>query len=95
MEIALEAGAEDIKDEGATFDVITDPNDFESVKEAVDNASIKCEFTEVTMIPQDSVSLEGEEAIKMCNFMEALDDCDDVQKFYSNADIPDNIFENM
>lgn len=95
MEIVLDAGAEDIKDEGKSFDVITDPNDFEAVKQACDNASIKHEFAEVTMIPKDSVSLEGEDAVKMCKFMEALDDCDDVQKFYSNADIPDEIFENL
>ncbi|MCK5313439.1 MAG: YebC/PmpR family DNA-binding transcriptional regulator, partial [Desulfobacteraceae bacterium] len=95
MEIALEAGAEDIKDEGKSFDVITDPNDFEAVKEAIDNASIKYEFAEITMIPQDLVGLEGEDAEKMCKFMDALDDCDDVQKFYSNADIPDEVFENL
>ncbi|MCP3901415.1 MAG: YebC/PmpR family DNA-binding transcriptional regulator [Desulfobacteraceae bacterium] len=95
MEIALDAGAEDIKDEGKTFDVITEPNDFEAVKKAIDDSSINCEFAEITMIPQDLVSLEGEEAEKMCKFMDALDDCDDVQKFYSNADIPDEVFENL
>jgi YebC/PmpR family DNA-binding regulatory protein len=95
MEIALEAGAEDIKDEGKSFDVITDPNDFDDVKQAIDNASITYEFGEVTMIPQDVVSLEGEDAEKMIKFMDALDDCDDVQKFYSNADIPDEAFDNL
>ncbi len=95
MEIALEAGAEDIKDEGKTFDVVTDPNDFEPVKEAIEKADIKHEIAEITMIPQDLKSLEGEDAEKMCRFMEALDDCDDVQKFYSNADIPDDILENL
>lgn len=95
MEIALEAGAEDIKDDDKTFDVITAPNDFETVKEAVDNASIKYEIAEITMVPQELKSLEGEEAEKMVTFMEALDDCDDIQKFYSNADIPDEFFDNL
>ncbi|MDY0375949.1 MAG: YebC/PmpR family DNA-binding transcriptional regulator [Desulfobacterium sp.] len=95
MEIALEAGAEDVKDEGDCFEIITDPADFDIVKEAVEAADIKIEMAEVTMIPQTQTSLEGKEAEQMVRFMEALDDCDDIQKFYTNADIPDEVFDAM
>ncbi len=95
MEIALDAGAEDVKDEGDCFEVITAPEDFEAVRDAIDNASIKYDMAEITMIPQTQTKLEGKTAEQMCRFMEALDDCDDVQKFYSNADIPDEILNNM
>lgn len=95
MELALEAGAEDVTDEGDCFDIITDPGDFEAVKEVIDNASIKYDIAEVTMIPQTQTKLEGKEAEQMCRFMEALDDCDDIQHFYSNADIPDEVLNSM
>ncbi|MFO7750284.1 MAG: YebC/PmpR family DNA-binding transcriptional regulator [Desulfobacteraceae bacterium] len=95
MEIALEAGAEDVKDEGDTFEVITEPDDFEAVKEALENASIAWDFAEITMIPQTQTKVEGKEAEQMCRFMEALDDCDDIQNFYSNADIPDEVLNAM
>ena len=95
MEVALEAGAEDIKDEGDVFEIITTPDDFDAVKEAVDAAQIKCQMAEITMLPQNMTAVEGKEAEQTIRFMEALDDCDDVQKFYTNADIPDEAFENM
>lgn len=95
MEIALEAGAEDVKDEGDCFEVITDPADFETVKEAIDNASIEYEVAEITMIPQTQTRVEGKDAEQMIKFMNAMDDCDDIQKFYSNADIPDEVMNAM
>ena len=95
MEVALDAGAEDIKEETDSFEIITEPADFEAVKEAVDAAEIKYEMAEITMIPQNMTKVEGKEAEQMINFMEALDDCDDIQKFYSNADIPDEAFDSM
>jgi YebC/PmpR family DNA-binding regulatory protein len=95
MEVALEAGAEDIKEEDDTFDIITEPEDFDAVKDAVDNASIKYEVAEITMIPQNYTKVEGKEAEQMCKFMESLDDCDDVQNFYSNADIPDEVLNEL
>ena len=95
MEVALDAGAEDIKEETDSFEIITDPSDFDAVKEAIDAAGIKYEEAEITMIPQNMTKVEGKEAEQMINFMDALDDCDDVQKFYSNADIPDEVFDAM
>ena len=95
MEVGLEAGAEDVKDEGDCFEVITAPEDFETVKEAMDAAEITYTLAEVTMIPQTQTRLEGKEAEQMVKFMEALDDCDDIQKFYTNADIPDEVLSAM
>ncbi|MBI9092872.1 MAG: YebC/PmpR family DNA-binding transcriptional regulator [Desulfobacterium sp.] len=95
MEVGLDAGAEDVKDEGDCFEIITAPEDFEAVKEAVEGASIKIDLAEVTMIPQTQTRLEGKEAEQMIRFMDALDDCDDIQKFYSNADIPDEVLDAM
>jgi YebC/PmpR family DNA-binding regulatory protein len=95
MEAALEAGAEDIKEDNGNFEVITAPGDFETVKEAIDKASIACIDAEVTMLPQTTTNLSGKEAEQMVRLMEMLEDCDDVQKVYTNADIPDEIFNSM
>lgn len=95
MEIALDAGAEDVKDEGDSFEVITAPEDFLTVKEAVDAAEIPTIMAEVAMIPQNMSELQGKDAEKMIKMMDALDDCDDVQNVHTNADIPDDIAESM
>jgi YebC/PmpR family DNA-binding regulatory protein len=95
MEVALDAGAEDIKDEGDVYEVITEPAEFDAVKNALDKAEIACEMAEITMIPQTMTAVTGKEAEQMVRFMEALDDCDDVQNFYTNADIPDEVYENL
>jgi YebC/PmpR family DNA-binding regulatory protein len=91
MEVALEAGAEDVREDGSNFEVITAPEDFEAVKEAIDAASIATIAAEVTMLPQTMTPLDGDTALKMIKLIDALEDCDDVQKVYTNADIPDDI----
>ncbi|MGD9825456.1 YebC/PmpR family DNA-binding transcriptional regulator [Desulfobacter sp.] len=95
MEVALDAGAEDIKDEGDSFDVLTAPEDFDAVKDAIDGAQIPYEVAEISMVPQNITAVSGKEAEQMVKFMEALDDNDDVQNFYTNADIPDEAFDAM
>ena len=95
MEVALEAGAEDIKEDDTNFEIITAPSDFEAVKEAIDKASIPYIVAEVTMLPQNTTDLAGKEAEQMVRLMEFLDDCDDVQKVHTNADIPEDVFSNM
>jgi transcriptional/translational regulatory protein YebC/TACO1 len=95
MEAALEAGAEDIREDNSNFEVITTPEDFEGVKAAIDNASIPYTVAEVTMLPQSTTFLKGKEAEQMVRLMEALEDCDDVQKVHTNADIPDEIVNNI
>jgi YebC/PmpR family DNA-binding regulatory protein len=91
METALEAGAEDVREDGENFEVITAPEDFEAVKEAIDAAGIAAIEAEVTMLPQNMTPLDGETALKMIKLIDALEDCDDVQKVYTNADIPDDL----
>ncbi len=91
MEIALDAGAEDVRDEDDSFEVITAPEDFEPVKEALESAEIPFADAEVTMLPQNMSPLEGKDAERMMKLMEAMDDCDDVQKVYTNADIPEDM----
>ncbi len=93
MMIALEAGAEDIKAEGDSFEVITAPGDFESVKNAVEEAEIETDLAEVSMIPQTTVKLDGKAALQLLKIMEGLEEHDDVQNVYSNFDIPDDIIE--
>ena len=91
MEAALEAGAEDVREDGSNFEVITAPEDFEAVKEAIEAAQIPFIDAEITMLPQNTTSLEGKEAEQMIRLMDMLDNCDDVQKVYTNADIPDDM----
>jgi len=91
MEVALEAGAEDVREDDSNFEVITAPEDFEGVKAAIDAKEIKYLDAEITMLPQNTTDLKGKEADQMVRLMEMLDDCDDVQKVYTNADIPEDL----
>ncbi|MGA7144288.1 MAG: YebC/PmpR family DNA-binding transcriptional regulator [Desulfobacterales bacterium] len=91
MEVAIDAGAEDVREDNGNYEIITAPKDFEAVKTAVDNASIPYIVAEITMFPQSTVNLQGKEAEQMLNLMEILEDCDDVQKVYTNADIPEEL----
>jgi len=95
MEAVLDAGAEDIREDNSNFEVITAPEDFEAVKAAIDSASISYIVAEVTMLPQSTTFLNGKEAEQMVRLMEALEDCDDVQKVYTSADIPDEIVNSL
>jgi YebC/PmpR family DNA-binding regulatory protein len=91
METALDAGAEDVREDGSNFEVISAPEDFEAVKTAIDEKGIPYLDAEVTMLPQTVTSLQGKEADQMIRLMDMLDDCEDVQKVYTNADIPDEL----
>ena len=93
METAIDAGAEDVREDEDNFEIITEPDDFEAVKEAIDAASISYFDAEITMLPQSTTNLEGKEAEQMVRLMGMLDDCEDVQKVYTNADIPDEMAE--
>lgn len=95
MEIALEAGAEDVREDNGNFEIVSTVEDFESVKAAMDNASVSYEVAEITMLPQTTINLEGEHAEQMYKLMEALEDCEDVQKVHTNADIPDEVISQM
>lgn len=95
FEVALEAGAEDIKEEITTFEVISDIKNFEDVKAALDQNQLGYILAEITMIPKNTVELEGKEAEQMIRLMEVLEEDDDVQKAYANFDISDEILEKM
>lgn len=93
LDLALEAGAEDVKEGETEFEVVAEPADFEAVKGAIDEAGLPYTFAEVTMIPQNTVKLEGKKAEQMLNLMQALEDNDDVSNVYANFDIPDEVME--
>ena len=93
METSIEAGAEDVREDENGFEIITVPEDFETVKAALEAASIPFLEAEITMLPQSTADLKGKEAEQMVRLMESLEDCDDVQKVYTNADIPEEVAE--
>jgi YebC/PmpR family DNA-binding regulatory protein len=95
MEIALDAGAQDIQNEDTGYEIITAPQDFEKVKKALDDKSVKYTTAEVTMVPKSYVKLEGTQAEQMLRLMDALEDNEDVQTVYANFDIPQEIMDKM
>jgi YebC/PmpR family DNA-binding regulatory protein len=95
IEVALDAGALDVKDTGKEFEVTADAAKFEEVKKAVEDAGFKSNLAEVTMVPQNTVRLTGKEAEQMLKLMEGLEDSDDVQKVYANFDIADEEMERL
>jgi transcriptional/translational regulatory protein YebC/TACO1 len=88
MEVALEAGAEDVitDDEGA-IEVLTSPGDFETVKNALEAAGLKPELAEVTMRAENTIDLSGDDAARMQKLLDVLEDLDDVQNVFHNAEI--------
>jgi YebC/PmpR family DNA-binding regulatory protein len=95
MEAVLDAGAEDIRDEESTFEVITSPENFEAVKKALDERKMRYLLAEITMVPKSTVKLEEKHAEQMLRLMDSLEDSDDVQKVYSNFDIADKTLEQI
>lgn len=95
MSIALDAGALDMKNDPKedTYEVITAPEDFNKVKEAVQKANIPAALAEITMLPKNQIRLEGSQAMQMVRLLEALEDHEDVQNIYSNFDMPEEILE--
>ena len=88
MEVALDAGAEDvIADEEGAIEVLTAPGDFEAVKNALEAAGLVAEVAEVTMRPENTVAVTGDDAVKMQKLLDALEDLDDVQNVFHNAEI--------
>ena len=94
MMAAIDAGAEDIKKEDGSFTVYTEPSELETVKEALKKSGIDIEDAKVDMIPQNTVRVEGETAVKVLKLLDALEDLDDVQEVYSNFDMPEEVMSN-
>jgi YebC/PmpR family DNA-binding regulatory protein len=87
MNLVLENGGEDLRDDGESWEVLTDPHAFEPVVEAIKKAGINPESAEIAMVPQNYIKLEGAAANTMLRLLEALDDHDDVQHVWSNFDM--------
>ncbi|MCK4691705.1 MAG: YebC/PmpR family DNA-binding transcriptional regulator [Desulfuromonadales bacterium] len=95
FEAALEAGAEDVKEEGVIIEVITDPADFETVKNTLAEQGLKYQSAEVTMIPQNMNPIEGKQAESLMKMIDVLEDNDDVQNVHANFDISDEELERI
>ena len=96
MLLVLESGAEDFKDEESSFVILTAPEDFEQVKEKLSQQNIPIAVAEVTMVPESTVPVnDPEEAKKLLDLLDALEDQDDVQNVYANYDIPDEIISSL
>ena len=95
LEVALEAGADDVRDQETEWEVVTDPMAFESVKKAIEAKGWKYLEARVGMIPQNTLKLEGGKAEQMLRLMEKLEDNDDVQNVYANFDISDEVMEKL
>ena len=95
MDLVLENGGEDLNDDGENFEVFTDTHNFEKVNEAVRKAGITPAMAEISMIPQNYIKLEGQQAGNMIRLIEALEDHDDVQHVYSNFDVDQKQLEEV
>ena len=87
MNIVLDAGGEDLNDEGDTWEIITEPSAYEAVAQAVRDAKIETVMSEITMIASTYTKLEGPQAAQMVRLIEALEEHDDVNNVYSNFDM--------
>ena len=90
---ALDSGAEDIKTESSLYEITTPVAAFEKVKNALEEASIEIESAEITMIPSNSIQIEGDDAKQVLALIDLLEDYEDVQNVYANFDIPDEFLE--
>ncbi len=95
MGVVLEAGAEDLRDDGDNWEVLSEPSAYETVLEAVKKAGIEPVSSSVSMIPQNYIKLEGAAATQMIRLMEALEEHDDVQNLHSNFDIDQKLLEEV
>ena len=91
MEIALEAGAEDVTNEGEVFEVITSPTLFHKVRDAITAANIATEASEITNLPTSTVPVDVETAQRVLKLIDALEDNDDVQSVSHNAELPESV----
>ena len=93
IDLALELGAEDVLVEEGFFVVLTEVEDFEDVRKGFDEKNVEIVKAEVSMIPSNSVRVEGKPAEHMLKMLDLLEDCDDVQQVHSNFDVDDSVFE--
>jgi YebC/PmpR family DNA-binding regulatory protein len=87
MELALEAGAEDMSEDDGNFEIVTETADFDAVKEAVESSPVEILSAEITMVPSNYVKVEGADVKKLMNLLEHIEENDDVQNIHGNFDI--------
>ena len=91
LEVIMEAGADDLRDGGDSWEVLTEPSDLQAVRQALEGAGIQVASSELTMLPQAGVPVERNKAESVLRLFESLEDLEDVQAVYSNFDIPEEI----
>ncbi len=95
LELALEAGADDLRDAESTWEITTEPAAFAAVRDRIAEAGIPMLSAELTMVPQTTVPVEGGQARQVLALVEALEDLDDVQNVYANFDIPESVMAEL
>ena len=95
MEVGLEAGAEDIVDNGDTYDVQSQPADFDALRQAYEDAGMEYMSAEVSMVPQNTVTVDADAGARLMRLVDAMEDNDDVQNVWANFDLPDDVLEQM
>jgi YebC/PmpR family DNA-binding regulatory protein len=95
LELALEGGAEDLRDSESSWDIITAPQDFKAVEAALRDAGITVFSAEISMVPTTTIPVDGGEAKQVLQLIEALEDLDDVQSIYANFDIPEEVMASL
>jgi YebC/PmpR family DNA-binding regulatory protein len=95
LELVLEAGGDDVRVEDDVYEIRTTPEAFEDVRVALEEHHLTLGMAEITMLPQNTVPVEGKQAEQVVRLMEALDDHDDVRKAYANFDIPDAVLAEL
>ncbi|MFC1942625.1 YebC/PmpR family DNA-binding transcriptional regulator, partial [Chloroflexota bacterium] len=91
--VAIDAGAEDVKEESDYLEVYTKPEDFEKVRVALEQQNLEFESSELSMVPKTLVQLDDRAAMQVLKLLDKLEDIDDVQNVFSNADIPESVIE--
>ena len=95
LELGLEAGAEDLNDSESSWEIVTDPSALAAVRDALRAAGIEIFSAELTMLPQSAIPVDGGEARRVLQLIEALDDLEDVQNVYANFDIPEEVMASL
>ena len=95
LEVVLESGAEEVHDLGAVFEIVSEPGDFVQVRTALQEAGLDYDSAESSMVPSMQVPLDADGARRMIRVVDALEDCDDVQNVFSNADVSDEVMAEL
>ena len=92
---AREGGAEDLSDEGSSWDIVTAPHEFKTVEGALERAGVTVESAEISMIPTTTIPVDGGDARHVLQLIDALEELDDVQNVYANFDIPEDVMASL